>query len=75
MVCYRSNRMSRHFQYLSIQNWHKTAEYKPKHLHVFLPDAYQLVMGKEMCLFSNRESMAHKIKVCIKLIFQNHYLR
>lgn len=38
--------MSGHFQYLPIQNWLKAAEHKPKHLPIFLLDAYQSVIGK-----------------------------
>lgn len=62
--------MSGHFQYLPIQNWHKAAEHKPKHLPIFLLDAYQSVIGKGIrCLFSNRENMPHEIKVYIKPVF------
>lgn len=55
--------MSRHFYHSNIQNWHRAADHKTKHLDVSLPDAYQSLIGKGIRCISSLTGKTHLTKL------------
>lgn len=61
--------MSRHFSHLKIQNWHKAAERKTKHMNVSLPDAYQPLIGKGIRCICSLTGKTHLKKLIVYIMF------
>lgn len=60
--------MSRHFSQLNIQNWHKAAEHKTKHLDLSLPDACQS-LGKGIRCICSLTGKIHLTKLQVYIRF------